>query len=318
MGQIVDLMDTRSNRNWQRIIDLLVADRLCLFVGAGLSCRAGIPDWSQLLREFSNGYKLQQGHSEKRAAEVDRLAEARNLELFELMKNDTAGEIALIEVLKKYFHNERCDILHKNLLQLPFRGFITTNYDKCFENACRMYRVNLDFLGERWFCFPPYQELQVSTEEIFDGEKFFLHMHGCFCRDGGFEVNNIVLTRSQYLKFYHQREMHDILQYLSKRHVLMLTTSFTDEYFLDGLREFRQPEDPNERANMPEWYMLCDFDPEKWFPIRDEENFGIHHIYYENGNDGLASIIRKMTNEIDLIKHPVSKVLDPGKVDSVG
>jgi len=109
--------------NRQKMLDLLANRKLYLFVGAGLSCRVGIPDWKALLTECVEVYREQPQHSPARVRELLRFAERADIELFEDMLNDVAGEEAIIGVLKKYFGEATYHPLHKRLLRLPFCGF---------------------------------------------------------------------------------------------------------------------------------------------------------------------------------------------------
>ncbi len=308
-------MDEYRKNNLDKAIELLKENKLYLYVGAGVSCRVGIPGWKDLLQEFADEYKQRAGHSPERAKEIKRFAEESNLELFEVMKNDTQGQIVLIDVLKRHFAVDRCDSVHRELLGLPFAGVITTNYDRCFESACGKYRIRQELLDQRWFCFPEYDGRAINMDKVFDGNKFLLHMHGCFFHGGNFEVENIILAPSQYYKFYGREEMKMILETLAQEHVLFLGTSFTDKYFLDSIRELRKPKNENERANTREWFKFCD-KGEDCFQIRDEEDFVMHHIHYEGPNDGFADAVREIGNAVDLRKRGVRVYVDPRNINS--
>lgn len=303
-----------SELNRQNMLDLLANGKLYLFAGAGLSCRAGMPSWKVLLKECADAYKAQHQHSPERAAEIERFATRENIELFEVMLNDLAGEDALIEVFKRHFAEKACDPLHERLLRLPFCGWITSNYDRCFEAACDRVHERIDLIGDRWFCFPPCHNQLIDIESLFSGDPFLLHIHGCFWQAGCIEIENLILTRSQYRRFYYEeRAMQDILARLSDRHLLLIGTSFTDQYFLDALAKYRRPTGINERANMPDWYILYDNAGQKdIYPIRDRENYRLHHIYYTTGShqDGFAGFIDRMLETIARKEHPLRKLSD--------
>jgi hypothetical protein len=245
---------------------------------------------------------------------MKRFARKCDLELFEVMKNDEQGNIALIDVLKRHFYNKKCDILHKELLSIPFKAVVTTNYDTCFENACTQYGVCQEFVERRWFCFPEYNGRTIDIRQMLNGDKFMLHMHGCFCHgeENHFEVENIVLAPSQYHKFYNRSEMRKILTALKDAHVLFIGTSLTDQHFLNTIRELRKPKSINERANAKEWFRLCA--GEDCTPMRDEEDFVMSHIHYESVNDGLEDVIRKIAGLVDSRKRGVTVYTDPGNI----
>lgn len=307
-------MDSLSSKYLERVADILCEGRLYLLVGAGVSCRVGIPGWEDLLREFSEEYEQRGGHSPKRAEEIKRFAERKDLELFEVMKNDIQGSIALINVLKKHFYNCKCEDIHIELLGLPLGGVVTTNYDTCFESACMNYGICQELLDKRWFCFPEYDGRTVNMDTVFDGNKFLLHIHGCFCHRGDFEVENIILTPSQYYKFYQKEQMQMILRALAQEHVLLLGTSLTDRYFLDAVRNLRKPKNDNERANTREWFRFCDKGRD-CYPLRDEEDLVMYHIHYEEGNDGFANAVREMVNAVDSRKRGVDVYVDTSNIN---
>jgi SIR2-like protein len=305
------MRDGGSDLNRQKMMDLLAKGELYLFVGAGLSCRAGIPDWETLLKEFIACYEEQPDHSAGRAEEMRRIVARDGIEVFEVMLGDTAGEVAVITVLKRHFANETCRSLHERLLQLPFRGFITSNYDRCIEAACPRVSERIELTGNRWFCFPTCGSQTISVDEVFCGNPFLLHIHGCFLHQGSVEVDRIILTRAQYLKFYAEGVIQDILEQLAKKHLLLIGTSFTDQYFLDELRKFRRPRNMNEKANMPEWYILYET-PQNVFPIRDRDSFWLHHIYYGNSGDrdGLAQLLSQMAEAVEAVRRPIQRLKD--------
>jgi hypothetical protein len=196
---------------------------------------------------------------------------------------------------------------------MPFRGLVTTNYDTCFESACRKYGVCPELLDMRWFCFPEYNKRTIDMKKLFDGNKFLLHMHGCFCYGESFEIENIILAPSQYMKFYRREEIRTIISTLSKKHVVFVGTSLTDRYFLDAVRELRKPRNDNERANSKAWFKLCD-NGKDCFEMRDEEDFIMHHIHYKRGKNGFSDTIMKMVDAVNVKKNPVSVFVDPSKI----
>ena len=308
-------MDDRSIKHLERVAELLVQGELYLFAGAGLSCRVGIPKWTDLLNAFVSEYKKRPYHSVPRAEEMEYFAKSNNRpEFFEVMINEDLGRIVLIDVMKNYFCNDKCDIIHKEILDLPFKSIVTTNYDTCFENACTKYVLCPEMAESRWFCFPEYNGRALDIGQMLNGQKFLLHMHGCFWRskDKYFEVENLVLAPSQYHKFYKRNEMNRILSELKDKYVLFIETSLTDIYFLNAMRELRKPKSDNERANAKEWFRLCS--GKDCTAMRDEENFIMRHIHYDRNNDGLLGIIRTITGLVDSKKRGVSIYMDPGNI----
>ena len=306
-------MDEKSEKYVREVAELLSRGELYLVAGAGISNLAGIPCWADLLKEFAEAYNRQEGKSSVRAQEIARLANIEELDLFELMLNDVQGEIALIEVLKKYFDNQRYDEIHRKLLELPFRGIVTFNYDTCFENACRKESMRTELQEKRWFCFPRYRSREMDVRKMCDGGRFLLHVHGCFRYDcegivGKYELENIILTRAQYMKFYKEETMDEIIEWLVTKHILFLGTSLKDRYFLDGIAPFRKPKGPNERANSSKWYKLCSSEREHC-DMLDVEKYVMHHIHYKEENDGFLRAVNAIVELTDVDRGGVGKIV---------
>lgn len=310
-------MDEKSENFVREVAELLSSGELYLVAGAGISNLAGIPCWPDLLKEFAEAYERQVGGFNPRAKKIAMLAEAGDLDLFDLMLFEAQGEIVLIDVLKKYFDDQRYDKIHRKLLELPFRGIVTFNYDTCFENACRKESMQTELLEKRWFCFPRYRNREMDVQRMCDGDRFLLHMHGCFRHDcegitGEYELENIVLTRAQYVKFYRENTMDEILKCLAKKHILFLGTSLKDRYFLDGIAPFRKPEGPNERANSSKWYKLCSSEQE-YCDMLDMEKYVMPHIHYK-GDDGFLRAVNAIVELTDVDRGGVDKLVVPDSV----
>ncbi len=308
-------MDKKSEKYIGEVAELLSRGELYLVAGSGISNRAGIPCWPDLLKEFADTYNRQEGKSSVRAGEIAKRAEIGDLDLFELMLNDVQGEIALIEVLKKYFDDQRYDEIHRKLLELPFRGIVTFNYDTCFENACRKESMWTELREKRWFCFPRYGSREMDLQQMCDGGRFLFHMHGCFRYDceeeiGKYEFENIVLTREQYVKFYREKTMDEILKWLATKHILFLGTSLIDRYFLDGIAPYRKPKCPDDRANSNKWYKLCSSEQEHC-DFLDVEKFVMHHIHYKNVGDGFLAAVNAIAELTDVDRGGVDKIVVP-------
>lgn len=121
----------------RKLIELVASKEAALIVGAGSSARLGYPSWPDLLeemeklaRECGEGFKRD---CKKRKDEPLEYAEDIKLHIIEQEDN-----------LNKYYNLVSrlfsakippCDDLHKMLVSLPFRGILTTNYDKVLEAA---------------------------------------------------------------------------------------------------------------------------------------------------------------------------------------
>ena len=117
--------------------DLVASGEAVLIVGAGSSQRVEYPDWPELLKQLEqlakkcgDGFKQDQGKRENLP-----------LEYTENIKSHICKETGNLDryyaLLQELFgpKNPPFKDFHRNLVLLPFRGILTTNYDTVLEAA---------------------------------------------------------------------------------------------------------------------------------------------------------------------------------------
>src|SRR5436305_340324 len=97
--------------------------RAVLWVGAGLSIPAGYPSWQGLAELL-------------RARSVVPLPQSGGTHLVDAFVSAN-GRGALADVLGDIFIHKRHLKLHEDLVRLPWRAIVTTNYDELLEDACK-------------------------------------------------------------------------------------------------------------------------------------------------------------------------------------
>lgn len=183
---------------------------LVVFLGAGVSQAAGLPDWGGLLADLAEE-RAGIATDDERAA-FARLGELDRAALIEKRNpGDMSLGAAVAALLRK--RGRRHALAHALLASLPVEEVITTNYDDLFERAsaaidrpCTVLPGGVVARGRRWL----------------------LKMHGCVTRP-----DTIVLTREDQLKFQENRTaLAGIVQaLLLTRHMLFVGFSFTDDNF---------------------------------------------------------------------------------------
>jgi len=281
------------------LVRLLIEGKLYLFAGAGVSCLAGLPSWKKLLKEFAGGYEGLPNNDKNIVKELPALIEnCETVIIDHLLGLGTEGQRKYAEILKNTFRQDVCSDVHEWLIELPFAGYITTNYDLCFEKACLKRNLKLNLIDGRRFCYPPHR-FEHDAKNIRDLSgcegPFLLHMHGCIEHNGKYDVDNIILTRRQYYDFYNKPEMDCIYDNCFYEHILIVGTSFSDPYFMNKFKERRGHISATNIANRKKCYVLRHSSEMSKSPHSDEVSLDIVYAYFD---DVIDAGLRNMINEL--------------------
>jgi hypothetical protein len=174
------------------LLDSIRGRRCVLFVGAGLSRGAGLPDWGGLLSELATELELDVGS----------------------LPRDTNGQISLDlcldlaqwyverlgrEKLDRKVHQRfgrtaeaepkvRPTLAHYLLLSMPFRLFLTTNYDDLLERSLTALRHDPEVV------YSPESVVHTGQTE----RPSVVKLHG-----DATHRTSIVLTRDDFDRFFH-------------------------------------------------------------------------------------------------------------------
>lgn len=225
------VQSARSDQDWDLSADerLLArrlaaearADRLVIFVGAGVSRDAGLPDWRELLIQLHP-----QDLSEPEQKQLDDLDLRDQATLIE---QSLGGRDQLIEKISEVI--SRCrhiGLTHALLASLGAGQAITTNYDNLFELACTQRGHSVD------------QDITVLPYgRVVEGRPWLLKLHGSI--DHRDHHDHIVLTRSDYMGLARERSaLFGIVQaLLVTKHLLFVGYSLSDDDFHQLVDEIR-------------------------------------------------------------------------------
>jgi hypothetical protein len=205
LGKSPPLTDAR----YQPLEEAILAGECVLFIGAGLSRGAGLPDWSELVAHLADGLGI------KPRQRLDYLDLAQwYLERF--------GRETLCRLVRDtYGHANRLPTLaHYLLMSLPVRYVITTNYDELLERALTAVK--------RYPVKVVHQEDVTLTGR--GGGVLVVKLHGDVSHP-----EHIILSRDDFDEFFERRPAMTLLL-----EGLLLNQTF---FFLGyGLRDpnFRQ------------------------------------------------------------------------------
>ena len=240
-----------------------------LWTGAGLSIPAGYPSWGQLIERL-------------RAASVEPLDEVSDpLEAIDAFVRAN-GKGLLSQQLLEIFDQKQPLPYHQELMQFPWKGIVTTNYDELLEDTLK--RVG-----------KPY--VKVTLEQNLDlvaGNRLpLLKVHGDIA-----SFRDVVLAGESYDTFH---DRHPLLKaalesYLRKYSLVFFGCSMTDPRLLGWLRGMSAD---NRQQLMPSCAVLTE---EVWNRIPAEDR-GL----LEEGN--IRPILVQDHSEIpELISHVLRQI----------
>ena len=165
-------------------------DRKCgVFVGAGLSMGAGLPDWGGVLRSLIDKAQADNSIPEEKAADCRRLAEDPNKFLMLAQEMKEVLGVEFKTVIEDIFGNAdlKPTPAHDLLISLMQNRFIiTTNYDMLIEQA---FAANGEFRqGYK------YYEAHALQRDLYKRAFFLLKAHG----DAKTAPEHIILTDKDY------------------------------------------------------------------------------------------------------------------------
>lgn len=205
----------------EKLRNVLAQEDTVLFIGSGISVWSGLPSWPSLIEELAKFLESAGANADLVRAEASRgdLLQAASYGFDKLTKTQI-GEF--IRAACHYGVAKPSEI-HRKLISLGPRCFVTTNYDNLLEEGLRLWQP------DRFFRPPITNRQLTETAEIVHARAldFVFKPHG----DAG-DIESIILTREQYRQLLPQGERHSALESLKT-----LLTTRPVVYFGFGLRD---------------------------------------------------------------------------------
>lgn len=181
---------------------LICGERALLFAGAGVAIPAGFPSWTKLL-EGLEGICDVVGTGFVRDAGARKSSPIEYADVLKAHIQTCAGDLSRYTdyLVNEFRRLPRLQEFHRDLVLLPFRGFVTTNYESTIESALSLIEhqppdktVILGGPG------PLTREFHASLIPALGrkpGQRLVAHIHGHY-RDPA----SIVLSKSDYVIAY--------------------------------------------------------------------------------------------------------------------
>lgn len=309
-------------------------------VGAGLSSRLGYPSWSKLLEMLHDDVLWSLPDHLTRPFVKPTDWASNPLGYADCIRNHinelADGHDRYYNFLRRTFDSKGTDLLHRQLLDLPFRGIVTTNYDPTLDEALATkdpanavdnhFVVDGDHAAD--------VGMFLASLSLPNSKRRIAHLHGRFN-----SPSNIVLTESDYRHRYDH--CFDLLQktrifeflrepdhlaaldliernlpgwtlhrkflwtLLSSRRVVFLGFSMTDPYFERMLNTVVKD---LWRWNSPTHFAVMGLDAEgleKEKAKRLRSEHGVAVVFYENldgRHAGLESLIQEISKACNVIE----------------
>ena len=204
-----------------KLKQILEKEDTVLFIGSGISMWSGLPSWTGMIEKLAHFIEASGADADLVRAEVQRgdLLQAASYGFDKLTKQQI-GEF--IRAACRYGVAEPHEI-HRKIISLGPRCFVTTNYDNLIEESLRKWQQ------DRFFPPPVTNCHLTETAGIIHARAidFIFKPHG-----DAADSESIILTREQYRQLLLQGERHAALESLK-----MLLATRPVVYFGFGLRD---------------------------------------------------------------------------------
>jgi hypothetical protein len=251
-----------------KLNQVLAQEDTVLFIGSGISMWSGLPSWSGMIEELARFVESASANADLVRAEAQKgdLLQAASYGFDKLTKQQI-GEF--IRTACRYGIAKPHEI-HRKIVSLGPRCFVTTNYDDLIEQSLRKWPP------DRFFRPPVTNRHLTETAEIMHARAidFVFKPHG-----DAADCESIILTREQYRQLLphgeRQAALESLKMLLASRPVVYLGFGLRDPDFIyvrDLLANIYKGGARDHYAIMAD---VSDAESDYW-----RRNYGIHLISY--------------------------------------
>jgi len=272
-------IDTQNEERKEKLKEIIKMKEPLAFIGAGCSKQCGYPSWSELLQlmqdEVVKIYPDLQSKVDILMSEKDKLWIAQ--ELRKLMGEDAFGKFIkkIFEPRKEVKENK----FYRNLINIKFQHFLTTNYDSLLEQFSKFLPTNCDRL-----CWDEEKKVQefirnLNRNSTPTDTRYIFYLHGRF--DSPTET--IILSERDYGKRYKVGNLTSKALWMAAaiKNIIFIGFGFED---FDLLKVFREVNWELGAENEPRHYAIIGLKPQEDGITRQKyllEKYGIQPVFYE-------------------------------------
>lgn len=264
------------------LLDDLRSGNVYAFVGSGLSIPVGYPSWGKLISDI---YKSIRGGLWNLDLQTEKWLDANfknrpdwTAEILKSSPGDFYNK-ALKEIFKKKT-NIPVSLIHALLSLIPFKGYLTTNFDPLVEEYLGIFHLENPKVWN-------YNEILESPGFRNDNKLNVYKIHGCADKD----INSLILASNDYYKLTNdERYIRFLDGIFSQNSILTIGFSLTDRDF----RQFVEERYNLYRSNCAPMYAIIGSDetcPLETQVYLNKYNIHLVPISKENNYSELSSLM---------------------------
>jgi formylglycine-generating enzyme required for sulfatase activity/GTPase SAR1 family protein len=192
------------------------ANEVTIFVGAGISCQAGLPSWSDTIKKAKEILLNKARVNRQIGQEKDFIRRANFLQIIDRLRDITTKEEYAKFLFDQFNAVTKPSLAHSLIARLPAKFIVTTNFDTLIESA-----INKVYGYIPLTC----TDYQKVSHALMQSRRYVIKLHGCIN-----DLNTVVFSESDYRNFSDkQKPLLDFLRMqLDIGVVLFIGYSITD------------------------------------------------------------------------------------------
>jgi len=284
------LLNSRANVDALRQLNITIASEESIaLVGAGLSIPSGLPSWNMLLNTMESKLSGAINNQYKNALRKEQDLLWRAEEYRRLLDPKTYREL-LGKIFQPMMPLARSDPA-VTLIKLPFRHFMTTNYDNILENAHQIANRPLP----RTLNWSRGDDVRQFIFGLRDKTlpRMILHLHGHFS-----DLDSIVLSDTDYTERYIRTfdTTRKLFAIFTTERIVFVGFSLNDPDLMALLREVNA----SLRSDEPRHFAIMGLGPatnEILERSRLRKRFGVEPVFYDNSKNNHKGL-HKLLNQL--------------------